>query len=108
MKQWVLSVALVVLLSPGVVLAEKEGAVREKGGNSEANFEKAKARKIEDLKSLLACVEAANNREMMRGCREQIGKRREMEDKRAKLHKIQEQKQRLEERERKLQGEAAK
>jgi hypothetical protein len=108
MKRWVVSVAMVLLLSPGLVLAEKEGGVREKGGNAEANFEKAKARKIEDLKSLLSCVEAATNREMMRACREQLGKRREMEDKKAKLHKIQEQKQRLEDRERKLQGEAVK
>ncbi|MBF0096567.1 MAG: hypothetical protein HQM04_00935 [Magnetococcales bacterium] len=108
MKRWIWSIALVLLLAPGLVLAEKEGGVREKSGNSEANFEKAKARKIEDLKSLLACVEAASNREMMRSCREQLGKRREMEDKKAKLHKIQEQKQRLEERERKLQGDAAK
>ncbi|WP_130469821.1 hypothetical protein [Candidatus Magnetaquicoccus inordinatus] len=108
MKRMLLSLALLLVLVPGVGTAEKEGAVREKGANSEANFERAKARKIEDLKTLLACVEAATSREMMKGCREQVGKRRETEEKRVKLQKLQEQKQRLEERERKLQSEAAK
>ncbi|MBF0183985.1 MAG: hypothetical protein HQM06_06320 [Magnetococcales bacterium] len=104
MKRMVLSVALVTLLLPGLALADKEGGDRGKGSNAEANFEKAKARKIDDLKAKLACVEAATTPEAMKACREQVSKRREMEDKKMKLQKIQEHKRRLEEQERKIQG----
>ncbi|MEO5339383.1 MAG: hypothetical protein H7837_02525 [Magnetococcus sp. MYC-9] len=101
MKKLVLLASLVVLLAPGAVLAEKEGASKEQPSVPDANFAKAKAKRVENLKSLLACVEAAQSREAIKSCREQINKKHEM-------HKIQEQKKRLEERERKVQGDAVK
>ncbi len=104
MKRLVLMAVLVGLSVPGVVLAEKGGDIKEKGPGAEANFARIKARKVEDLKALLACVEAAQNRDAMRNCREQISKKREIQEKQQKLHRIQEQKKKLEEQEKKLQG----
>ncbi|MBF0461010.1 MAG: hypothetical protein HQL87_06410 [Magnetococcales bacterium] len=113
MKRFLLLAALVVLLAPGAALAEKEGSgkegtTKEKSVNPEATFEKVKARKVEDLKALLACSEAAQNREALKGCREQVSKKHEMQDKQEKLQRIQERKKRLDEQEKKLRGEVGK
>ncbi|MBF0400358.1 MAG: hypothetical protein HQL90_06275 [Magnetococcales bacterium] len=98
MKQWFVLVALVMWLVPGFAGA-KEGE-----GKAEVSFEKVKARKVQDLKALLACVEGAQSKEAMKNCREQISKKHEMQEKRQKLQKIQEQKRKLEEQEKKIQS----
>ncbi|MEO5364188.1 MAG: hypothetical protein H7838_11285 [Magnetococcus sp. DMHC-8] len=101
MKRLLSLTVLMVLLAPGWLWADKEGTVKERG--QEGSFEKAKARRVEDLKAMLTCVEAAQNREAMKNCREQISKKHEMQEKQQKLQKIQEQKKRLEEQERRIQ-----
>ncbi len=112
MKRLLLLTALVVFLSPGSVLADKEepvkeGTVKEKSASQQANFERDKARKVEDLKAKLACFEAAQTREAMKNCREQISKKHEAQEKQQRLQRIQEQKRKLEEQEKKIQGESA-
>lgn len=106
MKRLLWLAVLVCLAMPGTGWAEKEGEAKEKSARPDVGFDKAKARKVEDLKALLACIEAAQSREGMKNCREQISRKREMQEKQQKLSRIQEQKKKLEEQEKKLQGRA--
>lgn len=100
MKPFLLWTVLALLFSPGLALAAKS----EGGEQTDANFERAKAKKVQDLKELLACFEGAQNKEAMKNCREQISKKRDMQERARKLQKIQEQKKKLEEQEQKLQS----
>lgn len=106
MKQlflFTVSAVLVMLLAPGSALASKE-----EGGKpqKDANFEQAKANKIQGLKALLACYEQAQSKEAMKSCREQSSKKRDMQERERKLQKIQEHKKKLEEEEKKLQSDS--
>ncbi|MBF0161218.1 MAG: hypothetical protein HQL88_02925 [Magnetococcales bacterium] len=104
MKRLLLLATLFAWLAPGAVWADKEGSGKERGAGPEANFAKVKAKKVEDLKALLACVEQAQSGEAMKNCREQLSKKNKMQEREHRLQKIQEQKRKLEEQERRLQS----
>lgn len=93
MKHLLVSIALSIIFISGSALASTDKMEMEK-----IRFSRMKSLQIDLLSSQLTCIKAAQDKADMKTCREQTRrKRRQME-----LLRVQEQRKRLDERERKL------